>query len=187
MHGRFDLNIVVMGHYLIFIYQYIKILVVCPCVCDRCGRGRNEFAGRVQNYHVRSSCHRNGYKSFRATKSCCWSGHSVLQATRRMPLWTLALALAMGKNTRLFGVLDQNKTRFSTCVSQRAEGKADTVTTSSGLRTPTHSSRKSWERTTTELRTSILWLITCTGRELTFEPNSNVHARVDIVGKCCIT
>ena len=24
-----------------------------------CGRGHNEFAGRVQNYRVRSSCHRN--------------------------------------------------------------------------------------------------------------------------------
>ena len=45
----------------------------------------------------------------------------------------------------------------------------------SGLRTPTHSSRKSWERTTTELRT---WLI-CTGQEVTFEPTSNAHARVD--------
>ena len=85
-------------------------------MCDRCGRGRNEFAGRVQNYHVRSSCHRNGYKInlSRATKSCCWSGHSALQATRTMPLLTLAIALATGKNTRLFGVLDQNKTRFST-------------------------------------------------------------------------
>ena len=33
--------------------QYIKILLVCPCVCDGCGRGRNKFAGRVQNHHVR--------------------------------------------------------------------------------------------------------------------------------------
>ena len=53
-----------------------------------------------------------------------------LQATRRMPLWTLATALATGKNTRLFGVQDQNKTRFSTYVSQLAESKAATVTTS---------------------------------------------------------
>ena len=41
-----------------------KILVVglsvCPCVCDGCGHGRNEFAGRVQNHHVRFSFHRNG-------------------------------------------------------------------------------------------------------------------------------
>ena len=27
-------------------------------MCDGCGRGHNEFAGRVQNYRVRSSCHR---------------------------------------------------------------------------------------------------------------------------------
>ena len=33
--------------------SYIKILVVRLCVCDGCGRGRNEFAGRVQNHHVR--------------------------------------------------------------------------------------------------------------------------------------
>ena len=45
------------------VHQYIKILLVCLSVCDGCGRGRNEFAGRVQNYRVpcakRSSCHRN--------------------------------------------------------------------------------------------------------------------------------
>ena len=78
---------------------------------------------------IRSSCHRNGYNLSRDSKSCCWSGHSALQATRRMPLWTLAIALATGKNTRLFGWLDQNMTRFSTYVSQRAESKAATVTT----------------------------------------------------------
>ena len=49
------------------------------------------------------------------------TGHSALQATRRMPLWALAIALATGK-TRLFGLLDQNETGFSpTCHSvQRA-------------------------------------------------------------------
>ena len=35
----------------------INILVVCPCVRDGCGRGRNGFAGRVQNHHVRFSFH----------------------------------------------------------------------------------------------------------------------------------
>ena len=59
----------------------------------------------VQNYRVCSSCHR----IFSRCKSCCWSGHSELQAMRRMPLCTLAIALTTGKNIRLFGVLDQNK------------------------------------------------------------------------------
>ena len=38
--------------------------------------------------------------------------------------------IATGKNARLFGELDQNKTRFSTYVSQCAESKAATVKTS---------------------------------------------------------
>ena len=63
-------------------------------------------------------------------KSCCRSGHSALQATRRMPLWALAIALATGKNTKLFGVLDQNENGFFTYVSQRAGSKAATVVTS---------------------------------------------------------
>ena len=40
---------------------FYHILVVCPCVCDRCGRGCNEFAGRVQNHHMRLSFYRNGH------------------------------------------------------------------------------------------------------------------------------
>ena len=64
------------------------------------------------------------------SKSCCRSGHSALQATRRMPLWALAIALATGKNTKLFGVLDQNENGFFTYVSQRAGSKAATVVTS---------------------------------------------------------
>ena len=42
-------------------------------MCDGCGRGRNEFAGRVQNYRVRSSCHRNFLEIVKAgqdTQSC---------------------------------------------------------------------------------------------------------------------
>ena len=30
-------------------------------MCDGCGRGCNEFAGRVQNHHLRFSFHRNGH------------------------------------------------------------------------------------------------------------------------------
>ena len=100
---------------------------------DGCGRGRSEFAGRVQNRHV-------GFQLLlflEIVKSSCRSGHSALQATRRIPLWALAIILATGKNTRLFGLLntrlfgllDQEETRFSTYVSQRAESKAATVAT----------------------------------------------------------
>ena len=64
------------------------------------------------------------------SKSGCRSGYSALQATRKMPLWALAIALSTGKNTRLFGVLDQNETQFFTYLSQRAESKAATVATS---------------------------------------------------------
>ena len=55
-------------------------------------------------------------------KAAARSGHSALQATRRMPLWALAIALSTGKNTRLFVVLEHD---FSlTCHSvQRARQK----------------------------------------------------------------
>ena len=97
---------------------------VCLSVRDGCGGSHNEFAGRVQNYHVRSSCHRNGLIFLEADAGRDYS------ALQKMPLWTLAIVLVTGKNTRLFGVLDKNKTRFSTYVSQRAESKTATVTTS---------------------------------------------------------
>ena len=53
----------------------------------------------------------------------CRSGYSASQATRKMPLWALAIALSTDKtrDTRLFGVLDQNETRFFTYLSQRTE------------------------------------------------------------------
>ena len=49
---------IIWAHIALLCIQY-PILVVCVSVCDGCGRGSNEFAGRVQNYRVRSSCHRN--------------------------------------------------------------------------------------------------------------------------------
>ena len=50
-------HVVIIGFSFVYMHQYIKILVVCPCVREGCGRGRNEFAGRVQNHHVRFSSH----------------------------------------------------------------------------------------------------------------------------------
>ena len=109
---------------IIIIINTLRFLVcVCPCVTDVGVAVTNLrvvckiIACRVQNYRARSSCHRNFLEI--VLKSCCWSGHSELQATRRMPLWMLAIALTTGKNIRLFGVLDQNKTRIFTYVSQR--------------------------------------------------------------------
>ena len=121
-------------------------------------------------------------------KSCCRSGYSALQATRKMPLWALAIALSTGKNTRLFGVLGlERDTIFhllvtacreqgSHCRDERLAGVA-----SQWQGAPSYSSRKSWERTARELTTLILWLINspCELTEVTFEPTSNAHARVD--------
>ena len=76
-----------------------------------------------------------------------------------MPLWALAIALAKGKNTKLFGVLDQNENGFFTYVLQRAESKAATVTISLGSFTVAGDfvlQLKSWERTGIELTTFIL-------------------------------
>ena len=109
----------------LFCYQYIKIFVVCVSVCDGCGRGSNEFAGRVQNYRVPCAKLSRAFqlhRIFSRCKSCCWSGHSELQATRRMPLWTLAIALMTGKNIRLFGVLDQNKIFYLRVTACREQG-----------------------------------------------------------------
>ena len=83
-----------------------NLRVVCKIIT--CASVFTEMAGHI-------------YLEIINTKSCCRSGHSVLQATRRTPLWALAIALSTGKNTRLFVVLDQNKTRFFTYVSQHAE------------------------------------------------------------------
>ena len=97
------------------IHQYIQILAVCESVTD--------VGVAVTNLRVvckiiacvqRSSCHRNFLEIY---------------STKLLLVRTL-IALTTGRDIRLFGVLDQNKTRFSTYVSQRAESKAATVKTS---------------------------------------------------------
>ena len=96
-------------------------------VCDGCGRGSNEFAGRVQNYRVPcaklSRAFQLSQKFSRDVKAAAGQvGHSELQATRRVPLWTLAIALTTGKNIRLFGVLDQNKIFYLRVTACREQG-----------------------------------------------------------------
>ena len=69
--------------------SYIKILVVCPSVrdgCGHCGRGRNEFAGRVQNHHVSFifNVHRTSHLLFLGI---------VKTAAKLLPqVWTLCIA-----------------------------------------------------------------------------------------------
>ena len=148
------------------------MLSVCLCVTD--------VGVAITNLRVVCKIiiyHRNGYNLSRDSKSCCWSRHSALQATRRMPLWTLAIALATGKNTRLFGGLDQNKTARTrhhfllTCHSvQRARQPLSRRAISLGSFTGAVDfvlQLNRLERTTTELITFILWLINspCTDRK----------------------
>ena len=55
----------------------MKIFVVCPSVCDGCGRGHNEFAGRVQNYCISAFIEMSINFLEIVLKSCCRSGHCV--------------------------------------------------------------------------------------------------------------
>ena len=72
----------------------------CPSVCDGCGRG-------------------NSLKLLLL-------GHSELTATRGMPSWALAVALATDKNTRSFAMLNQKEIRFSlTCRRGRGSHRQD--------------------------------------------------------------
>ena len=115
-----------------------------------------------------------------------------MQATRRMPLWALAIALATGKNTKLFGVLDQNENGFFTYVSQ-AQGARQPLS----LRAISLGSfTVRWQGTScsSSFVSKVLGanynrannfhpvadiFAMCTGQEVTFEPTSNAHARVD--------
>ena len=65
---------------------FVVRLSVRPSVCGGCGSGRNEFAGRVQNHHVRFSFHKNSHVIFFLemiveAAAGTRSGHSVLQVT----------------------------------------------------------------------------------------------------------
>ena len=116
------------------------------------------------------------------SKSCCLSGHSALQATRRMPLWALAIALATGKNTKLLGMLDQNKRGFFTYKSQHAKSKAATVTMSVSFTVAGDfvlrliCPKYLWSKLQ-RAETLFLWLTKCTDRKQPLNL-SKAHARV---------
>ena len=109
---------------------------------------------------------------------------------RRMPLWALAIALATGKNTKLFGVLDQNENGFFTYVSQGARQSLSSRASSLGSFTVR------WQGTScsSSFVSKVLGanynrannfhpvadkFAMCIGQEVTFEPTNNAHARVD--------
>ena len=105
-----------------------------------------------------------------------------------MPLWALTIVLATGRNTRLFGVLDQNETRFFTYVSQRAESQAATVMISLGsfqvagdfvlqlIRLESLGSELELPKRASNFHPVDDKFAMCTGQEVTFEPTSNAHA-----------
>ena len=126
----------------------------------------------------------------RATKSCCRSGHSALQATRRMPLWTLAIALASdGQEHKIIWRAGPEQDtifylRVTACREQGSHCHDERLAwvASRGQWNSYSSSFVSKVLGANYNRASILWLINspCTGQEvLTSEPTSNAHARVD--------
>ena len=115
-----------------------------------------------------------------------------MQATRRMPLWALAIALATGKNTKLFGLLDQNENGFSlTCDSVQG---ARQPLSSRAISLGSFTVRMQGTSCSSSFVSKVLGanynrannfhpvadkFAMCTGPEVTFEPTSNVHASVD--------
>ena len=78
---------------------------------------------------------KNHYVCFSFTEMAMFIFLGIVKAAAGLDTlccWLYAIILTTGKNTRLFGVLDQNETRFFTnvYVSQRVESKATTVVTS---------------------------------------------------------
>ena len=119
--------------------SYIKILVVRPSVCDGCGRGRNRFAGHVQNHHVRFSFH---------VHRTILIFHEIVKTAAKLLLQVLTLCVASYVKDAIVGAYHRTSdgqvhkiiwraglerdTIFHRYVSQRASSKAATVTISLG-------------------------------------------------------
>ena len=137
---------------------------------DGCGCGRNEFAVRVQNHHVRFSFHRNGHNLFLeiivkvdtlrcrlregSSDAIVGACHCTSDGQEHKIIWR-----AGPERERIFHLrVTACREQGSHCRHERLAWVASRYG-GRGLRAPAHSSRKSWERTTTELTTFILWLI----------------------------
>ena len=140
-------------------------------MCDGCGRGRNEFAGRVQNHYVRFSFHRNIIILFLEYIVKAAAGLDTLRCRlrERCHCGRLPSHYRRARTQDYLACWTRTRHDFSlTCHSvQRARQPLSRrdwrgeLHGGRGLRAPAHLSRKSWERTARKLTTLyvILWLI----------------------------
>ena len=163
MYGTSPANVVCVMKEVV--YQYIKILLVrpsvCVCVSDGCGRGRNEFAVRVQNHYVRFSFDRNGHYLLEIVKAA--AGLDTLRCRLRegCHCGRLPLHWRQARTQNYLACWTRTRTDFSfTCYSVQ------------GARQPL-SSRAISLGSFTDVQYG------GRGQEVTFEPTSNAHARVD--------
>ena len=109
------------------------------------------------------------------SKSCCRSGHSALQAGYAKDAIVGAChCTSDGQEHKIIWRAGPERERIfhlrvTACREQGSHCRHERLAWVAsryggrGLHAPAHSSRKSWERTTTELTTFILWLINSPG------------------------
>ena len=171
-----------------------QILVVRPsvCVCNGCGCGRNGFAGQVQNHHVRFSFH---VHYIRDSKNCCKAAAAGLDTLRcklcegchcgRLPPHYRRARtqdyLACWTRTRQdFSLTCHSVQRARQPLSRLAWVASRWQGTSCSSSFVSKVLGANWKRANNF--NSVVIYSPCaprTGQEVTFEPISNAHARVD--------
>ena len=137
---------------------------------DGCGCGRNEFAVRVQNHHVRFSFHRNGHYLFLEIVKAAAGLDTLLAGYAKDAIVGACHCTSDGQEHKIIWRAGPERERIfhlrvTACREQGSHCRHERLAWVAsryggrGLRAPAHSSRKSWERTTTELTTFILWLM----------------------------
>ena len=126
------------GH-LVTSIQYIKVFVVCPSMClcvTDVGNAVTNLRVMCKTITCASAFTEMAILFFLEiilySKSCCRSGYSALQATRKMPLWALAIAHYRRARTQDYlACWTRTRHDFSlTCHSVQRACKAATVATS---------------------------------------------------------